>query len=65
MPAGDAATEKQIAAINGICRRKNVSRERLVALIAQRTGKRQLSELTRRQASAVLSELSNLDGAHA
>ena len=63
-PAGDAATEKQISAINGICRRKNVSRERLVALIAQRTGKRQLNELTRRQASALLSELSNLNGVH-
>jgi hypothetical protein len=63
-PADDAATDKQIGAISGICRRKNVSRERLAALIEQRTGKHQLRELNRRQASALLSELSNLNGAH-
>lgn len=61
---GDAATEKQINAISGICRRKNVSRERLVALIEKRTGKRWLNQLTRREASGLLSELSNLNGAH-
>ena len=65
VPARDTATEKQIATISGICRRKNVSRERLVALIQQRTGKRWLNELTRSQASGLLSELSNLNGAHA
>ncbi len=32
---------------------------------SERTGKHQLRELTRRQASALLSELSNLNGAHA
>jgi hypothetical protein len=56
-PAGDTATEKQLSAISGICRRKNVSRAHLVALIEQRTGKHQLRELTRREASALLSEL--------
>ncbi len=63
-PAADVATHKQISAISGICKRKNVSRERLVALIEQRTGKRWLNELTRRQASALLSELASLNGAH-
>jgi hypothetical protein len=63
-PPGDAATQKQISAIGGICRRKNVSHEHLVALIEQRTGKRQLRELTRRQASALLSELSGMNGTH-
>jgi hypothetical protein len=64
-PPGDVATDKQINTISGICRRKNISRERLGALIEQRTGKHQLRELTRRQASALLSELSNLNGVHA
>ena len=64
-PPGDAVTDKQLGAISGICRRKNISRERLGALIEQRTGKHQLRELTRRQASALLSELSNLNGVHA
>jgi hypothetical protein len=64
-PAGDVATQKQLTAIGGICKRKNVSRERLVALIAERTGKRWLNELTRRKASGLLSELANLNGAHA
>jgi len=63
-PAGDSATEKQIGAIGEICRRKNVSRERLTALIEQRTGKHRLNELTRREASSLLSELSGLNGAH-
>jgi hypothetical protein len=63
-PTADVATQKQISAISGICRRKNVSRERLVALIEQRTGKRWLNELTRRQASALIAELANLNGAH-
>jgi hypothetical protein len=64
LPAGDVATEKQISAITGICRRKNVPRERLAELISQRTGKRQLNELTRREASSLMSELSSLNGAH-
>ena len=60
----DAATEKQIAAIEGVCRRKRVSRDDLAGLISQRTGKYQLNELTRREASSLLSELSGLNGAH-
>lgn len=62
--SADVATGKQIAAIEGICRRKRVSREYLTELVTQRTGKRQLNELTRREASGLLSELSGLNGAH-
>ena len=64
-PGGDSATEKQLGAISGICRRKNVSREHLTGLIRERTGKHRLRELSRREASALLSELSTLNGAHA
>jgi hypothetical protein len=61
----DAATDKQLSAIQGICRRKRVSRGELAGMIERRTGTKQLSELTRREASGVLSELANLNGAHA
>jgi len=62
--SADIATGKQIAAIEGICSRKRVSREYLAGLITERTGKRQLNELTRREASSLLSELAGLNGAH-
>lgn len=63
--APDVATDKQLSAIQGICRRKRVSRGELAGMIERRTGKKKLSELTRREASGVLSELANLNGAHA
>jgi hypothetical protein len=63
--AADSATQKQVAAIYGTCRRKNVSREHLTALVEQRTGKHRVEELTRREASNLLSELSELNGVHA
>jgi hypothetical protein len=63
-PPADAATQKQINAISGICKQKDISREHLVSLIAERTGKRRLNELTRREASQLISELGNLNGAH-
>jgi hypothetical protein len=64
-PTTDAATDKQMSAIQGICRRKRVSRDELADIIERRTGKKQLNELTRREASGLLSELANLNGAHA
>jgi hypothetical protein len=64
-PEADGATDKQLSAIQGICRRKRVSRDELAAILERRVGKKQLRELTRREASGVLSELANLNGAHA
>jgi hypothetical protein len=64
-PEADGATDKQLSAIQGICRRKRVSRDELAAILERRVGKKQLRELTRREASGVLSELANLNGTHA
>jgi hypothetical protein len=61
----DAATEKQIAAIQGICNRKRLSRRQVTDIIAERTGKRSLNQLTRREASSLISALGELNGAHA
>jgi len=68
-PSGNAqadkpATENQVSAIIGICKRKSVSREHLASMLVQRTGKQRVKELTRREASALISELSGLNGAH-
>lgn len=62
--SGEAATEKQIAAIQGICRRKQISREHFAALLERKTGKHELHELTRREASGLLSELTEQNGSH-
>lgn len=63
-PTTEGPSQKQIATIYGVCRRKNISREHLAALIEQRTGKHRIDELTRRQASALLSELTEPRQAH-
>ena len=61
---GDEPTEKQLTTIKGICRRRRLSGQHLAALIEKQTGKHQLDELTRREASLLLSELTGQNGAH-
>lgn len=60
----EGPSPKQLAAIYGVCRRKNISREHLAALVEKRTGRHRVEELTRRQASALLSELTEARRAH-
>lgn len=64
-PPTDRASDKQIAAIYGACRRQNISRAHLTALVERQTGKHRVEELTRREASNLLSELAEQNGAHA
>lgn len=60
----EGPSPKQLAAIYGVCRRKNISREQLAALIEKRSGRYRVEELTRRQASALLTELTEARRAH-
>ena len=59
-------TARQLAAIQSVCRRQNIDRDQLVAMIEKRTRKNGLQFLTKREASALLDELANNgNGAHA
>jgi hypothetical protein len=60
----DRLTAKQLACIHGAARRANVSRDHLLLLV-QNHGKGQLEALTKGEASAIISELSGLNGTHA
>jgi hypothetical protein len=61
---GDRLTARQLACIHGAARRANVSRDHLLLLV-QNHGKPQLEALTKGEASAIISELSGLNGTHA
>ena len=65
LTSSERATSKQVAAIHSASRRRGYSRERLQALLFQKTGKNEASELTRREASSVIEELSQGNGASA
>ena len=58
----DRLTAKQLAAIHGAARRANVSRENLLLLVKNQ-GKQQLEALSKGEASAIISELSGMQGA--
>jgi hypothetical protein len=59
-------TARQLAAIQSVCRRQNIGRDELVAMIEKRTHKNGLQFLTKGEASALLDELANNgNGAHA
>jgi hypothetical protein len=60
----DHATEKQIAALQSIFRRRRTPQAHIEALLERKTGKHQLSELTCREASSLLSELAAANGTH-
>jgi hypothetical protein len=58
----DRLTGKQFAAIQGYARRHDLGRERLSKMLDERFRKTELGHLTRREASALLSELSGSNG---
>ncbi len=64
-PPSDRITARQLAAIQAACRRRSVNREQLHALVGKTTGKAAPQFLTRAEASAVLTELDQLNGASA
>lgn len=61
----DKASERQLNAIKATCRSRHISDGHLATLIERHTGKKkQLHELTRREASKLLDEFNGANGAH-
>jgi hypothetical protein len=58
----DRVTTKQLSALHSIFRRRGMSRTDVTALVTQRTGKSGLEQMSRAEASSLISELGN--GAH-
>jgi hypothetical protein len=58
----DRVTARQLAAIQAVCRRQNIGREDLVAGIQKKTGKTGPQFLTKTEASAILTELGEVNG---
>ena len=64
--AAERLTARQLAAIQSVCRRQNIGRDALVALVEKRTRKNGVQLLTKGEASALLDELTNNgNGSHA
>lgn len=69
-PATDASvpspenriTQKQLGAINGIARRRNLARAEVAEMLRARFGRTDLAQLTKREASDLLSHLSESSG---
>lgn len=61
---GDRLTTKQVGAIFGIARRQGLSRDQIIALVRDRTGKHRVEHLTRHEASDLIGELDQRNGAH-
>lgn len=59
----DRVTARQLAAIQAACRRRSIGREELHALVAKKTGKASIALLTKAEASGVLDELGQGNGA--
>jgi hypothetical protein len=60
---GDRLTQRQLAAVYGAARRKNIPRGQLERFITDRTGKPKAELMSRREASDIISELTNTNGA--
>jgi hypothetical protein len=66
-PVAERLTSRQLAAIHGASRRQGLSREELGSFIQKRTGKPRPEQLTRAEASEVITSLSgsfNGNGSH-
>ena len=63
--AGERVTARQVAAIQSICRRQNIGREELVALVEKRTRKNGVQFMTKSEASSLIDELGMANGTHA
>jgi hypothetical protein len=61
----DRVTSRQLAAIQAMCRKRSIDREKLHALVTQKTGKSGVQFLTRAEASSVIDELGLTHGAAA
>ena len=57
------ATVRQMAALQGAARRRGLTKDRLSSIVHARTGKTDLAELDRNEASNLISELSGSNGA--
>jgi hypothetical protein len=55
-------TQKQLGAINGLARRRNIGRSELGGMLHQRFAKGELVSLSKREASEFISELSGTNG---
>ena len=62
VPLGDRLTTRQLAAIHGASRRRGLSRENLVALVQRSAGKGDVAELSKTEASMLISELTGTNG---
>lgn len=62
--ANDRLTGKQFSTIQSIARRRNIGRDRFTAMLEERFRKTELGHLSRREASSLLSELTEANGAH-
>jgi len=58
----DRATVRQMAALQGAARRRGLTKDRLSAMVRNRTGKTELAQLDRHEASNLISELSGSNG---
>lgn len=61
----DRLTGKQYSALQSITRRQNIATDDLTYMLEERFKKVELAHLTRREASSLLSELTNANGNHA
>lgn len=62
--ANDRLTSKQFSAITAIARKKNIGQGHMSALLDERFRKTNLGHLSRREASSLLSELTEANGVH-
>lgn len=60
----DRLTSRQLSALQSIARRRNIGRTHLTSMLEQRFQKADLGHLSRREASSLLSELTETNGAH-
>ena len=58
----ERATVRQMAALQGAARRRGLTKDRLSSIVHARTGKSELADLNRTEASNLISELSGTNG---
>jgi hypothetical protein len=59
----DRVTARQLSAIQAVCRRRSIGRDELHALTLKKTGKSGVQYLTKAEASGLIDELGNANGA--
>lgn len=60
----DRLTSRQLAAIQSVARRQNIRRDHLAQMLEQRFNKTEAAHLSLREASRLLSELTDANGSH-